>query len=228
MNNAEEYSPAVEYLTNEYKARMSCREKWMKHKGGNDLRDAHQFALSSIYSAMKRYFNIKFDEQSKAIEGRMALTAQFVQGVDGCECAITEGLYIQAAALLRQELETIEDVNELEKGKRKDGKTPQLDRLKDFGRVYGFLSNLTHVSVHKELEGVITIKEGSLIGPSIYPFFQEELAEWLYGIHVFFIVEIGRQISTLLDELYGEGFNKKELQYTCYAINILQKEDFIK
>jgi hypothetical protein len=47
--------------------------------------------------------------------------------------AIAEGLYSQAAALLKQEMETIEAIHEFETGKRRDRKTPQISRSEELG-----------------------------------------------------------------------------------------------
>lgn len=49
-----------------------------------------------------------------------------MQGIHLCEEAIVEGLYLQAATLLRQEHEIISAVQELGIGRRRDGKTPHV------------------------------------------------------------------------------------------------------
>src|SRR5260370_38912120 len=106
--------------------------------------DATSFVSNnSIRSSVRR-----FELQSKAMEGRLTLTAQFIQGIDICEVAISEALYSQAAALLKQELETLAAIEEFENDRRKDGKTPKIGKgiMRAFGPIYSELNNIAHVS----------------------------------------------------------------------------------
>ena len=101
-----EYSPAVDLMAAQLEARERLRERWKNDAG--DLIDAHQFAFSAIASMIARFSGRRFERQSKLIEGRMSLTAQFVQGIDICETSISEGLYSQGSGVLKQELETLQ------------------------------------------------------------------------------------------------------------------------
>ena len=94
LNDKPKYSPAVQYLDRSHSERSRVRELWKKDAG--DLLMAHEFAFSAIASMINRVAGIKFEKQSKDVEGKMSLTAQFVQGIDICEVAISEGLYSQA------------------------------------------------------------------------------------------------------------------------------------
>ena len=107
----------------------------------------------------------------------MSLTAQFIQGIDVCETAISEGLYSQAAALLKQEMETIEAVHEYETGQRRDRTTPRLNLLRGFGRAYGEFNNYAHASVEDIHKSIVHFEEGSISGPSVIPQYQREISE---------------------------------------------------
>ena len=63
--------------------------------------------------------NLQPGSTSPEVSAGLKLVASFFQGVDITETAISEGLYGQAAALLRQELETIAALEEVELGRRR-------------------------------------------------------------------------------------------------------------
>jgi hypothetical protein len=99
---AEQYSPAVNYLSDLINRRERVRENW-KHDAP-DLVDAQQLAFSALASMITRFAARKIDEPARDVEGQICLIAQFLIGVELCETAISEGLYSQAAALLKQQL----------------------------------------------------------------------------------------------------------------------------
>src|SRR5688572_9263378 len=67
------------------------------------LLDAHLLLTGVLASALLR-INGKIAPTTSAIEQRNGLFASYVIGMDTCECAIEEGRYLQAHALLRQEM----------------------------------------------------------------------------------------------------------------------------
>ena len=160
----------------------------------------------------------------------MSLTAQFVQGIDICETSISEGLYSQAAALLKQELETLAAVDEFENDRRKDGKTPNVGNgiMRDFGPIYGDLNNIAHVSRHDLARQLVTIEQGEICAPSLIPRYDRELARFLYGNHVYFIIEVTRQTAQIFEEIFGEGLSKEEGDWTFYAMMILLREKVVE
>ena len=223
-----EYSPAVRLLSAQMKARQKLRAAWKEDAG--DLIDAHQFALSAVYAMIDRFSGRRFEKQPQAVEGRMSLTAQFIQGVDICEVSISEGLYSQAAALLKQQLETIAAIDEYKNNRRKEGMTPSIGRgaTSGFGPIYGDLNNIAHVSRHDLARQLVTVERGEICAPSLIPQYNRELARFLYGNHVYFIVEVGRQTASIFDDIFGEGLAKEESEWIFLAITILLKYDVIK
>ena len=209
-------------------ARGTIRKRWKGDAG--DLIDAHQFAFSSVCSMIDRFSGRRFPQQSKSIEGRMSLTAQFVQGVDICETAISEGLYSQAAALLKQELETLAAVYEFEQGRRRDGMTPNIGNggMRGFVPTYGDLNNIAHVSRHDIARRLVTIEHSDICAPTLIPQYNQELTRFLYGNHVYFIVEITRQTATIFKEIFDEGLSKEENNWMSLALMILLREQVIE
>jgi hypothetical protein len=225
---SEKHFPAVNLLAAQMEARQRVRIQWQKSAGY--LIDAHELAFSAVSSMINRFSGRHFAKQPKAIEGRMSLSAQFVQGVDICETAISEGLYSQAAALLKQELETLAAIDEFENDRRRDGRTPNLSDgiVSGFGPIYGDLNNIAHVSRHDLAVQLVTVQKGAICGPTLIPQFNEGLARSLYGNHVYFIVEITRQVERIFKEVFGEGISNDESKWAGLAMMILLKEKVIE
>lgn len=160
----------------------------------------------------------------------MSLTAQFVQGVEICETAISEGLYSQAAALLKQELETLAAVDEFLRNSRREGRTPNVGNgaLRDFGPIYGDLNSIAHVARADIARQLVTIEQGDICAPTLIPQYNRELARFLYGNHVYFIVEATKQTATVFEEIFAEGLSGEEQKWLTLALLILLKEDVIK
>lgn len=222
------YSPAVDLMTIQMQVRVGVRERWKKDAGG--LIDAHQLAFSAIASMVTRFSSKRFEKQSNSIEGRMSLIAQFVQGIEICETSISEGLYSQAATLLKQELETLAAIDEFEKDCRRDGSTPKIGMgiTQGFGPVYGDLNNIAHVSRHELAKELVTIEHGELCAPSLVPKYNCKLARFLYGNHVYFIIAISKQLSRIFEEVFDKGSSKEEAKWQASATMILLKEKVIE
>ncbi len=160
----------------------------------------------------------------------MSLTAQFLQGVEICETAISEGLYSHAAALLKQELETLAAVDEFVHGRRRDGKTPNIGNgaMSGFLPIYREFNKIAHVSWHDMARQIVTIEYGEICAPTLIPQYNQELAKFLYGNHVYFIVEITRQTATIFKEIFDESLSKEEEDWMSLALTILLREKVIE
>lgn len=213
-------SPAVVLLAHQLSKREEVRARWKED--AHDLLMAHQFALSAIYRAIDRFSGRKFEPRGPSVEGRMSLTAQFLQGVDLCETAISEGMYSQAAALLKQEMETIEAMHEFVQGTRREGRTPRIGgRLVGWGPIYGDMNSIAHVSQRDLALQLVHVEIGDLSAPSLVPIYNGELAKLMYGLHVFMIFDIARLNNDLFNELYGEGLDEEECRWLFTATRIL-------
>jgi hypothetical protein len=220
--------PASELMGTQMEHRQRIREQWKKDAG--DLIDAHMFATSVVANMTSRISGRRFERQSKEIEGRLTLTAQFIQGIEICEVAISEALYSQAAALLKQELETLAAIDEFEKDRRKNGKTPNVGTgaMRAFGPIYGDLNNIAHPSRDDIARNVVLFEKGEICGPSAIPQYNQELARFLYGNHVYFIISLAVQIKRIFREIFDEGFSKEEEQWLLSATMILLREKVVK
>lgn len=154
-------------------------ENWEISKSNyGALLDAHLSATTCIGSLLLK-MNLRPGESNESISGRLSLIASFIQGIDLCETTISEGLYAQAANLLKQELETIAAIEEFIIGNRKDGKTPNVRFVNwDMGRIYGELNKVAHVSERKVLDPLYQMECSCSSNPvSILPVYKKKFLE---------------------------------------------------
>ncbi|NTF13930.1 hypothetical protein [Agrobacterium tumefaciens] len=196
----------------------------------NDIKltEAHAFACSALMNLFSRNAGRKIKEDPKASK-QINLLSHFMQGIHLCEEAIVEGLYVQAATLLRQEHEIVSAVQELGIDKRRDGKTPHatIGVLKNMGKVYGDLSGAAHVSQSALLHDIVEMEQGELRGPSAFPIYHRDLARNLYSLHVCYIVMFGRLTSQIHDAIGLDGASEDEEKMLYLAMATLEGEGLI-
>lgn len=224
----EKYSPAVLLLADQMEHRIAVRERWKRDAG--ILIDVHQVAFSALASVIKRNLGRQLQNIDKAQEGQIVLISHFIQGVDFCESSISEGLYSQAAALLKQEVEIVSGIEEYRTAKRQEKKTPLIGKgvTAGFGPVYGQLNDIAHLGRHEIAKNIVSGSFGALNGASIVPIYEKDLAFALYGQHIHYIILVTQQLDVLFQSIYGEGLNEEEKRWTGGAIGVLLKEGFLK
>lgn len=223
----EKYSPAVRLLADQMEHRMAIRGKWKRD--ADILIDVHQVAFSALASVLKRNLGRKVENVSKAQEGQICLISHFVQGVDLCESSISEGLYSQAAALLKQEVEIVSGIEEYRTENRKEKKTPLIGKgvTAGFGPVYGQLNDIAHLGRHEIAKNIVLGSVGNLTGASIVPIYEKDLSFALYGQHIHYIILVTQQLDVLFQSIYGKGLDEEEKGWLGGAIGVLLKEGFL-
>lgn len=182
------YSPAVDFLAAQYRHRAAVREAFKKEAG--DFLLAHEFVLSGITSCLERFGGKKWPADLDAairlkVEQTSQLSALFLHGIDPCEVAISEGLYGQAATLIRQHMEILGAIDEVWLDKRNPRSTPKVSSLpEDIRQHYGGLSELAHAAVPDYLNRMYTGIKGDLVGAAIVPIFNKDMALFLYRIEL--------------------------------------------
>jgi hypothetical protein len=112
------------------------------------LIDAHLLIVGVLATGLLRT-NGKITPITDTSEERNALFASYVIGMEACERTIEEGRYLQAHALLRQEMETLAQLKAVAAGKRNEDRSPNVAVLeKSIARLYSGLSAAAHVSNH--------------------------------------------------------------------------------
>ena len=194
-----------------------------------NLLTAHQFAFSAVISYQNRIQGQKYEANDPSIKGRMGLIAQFIQGVEITETAISEGLYANAANLLKQELETLGAIEEFEAGERRDRNVPGFrGRLSGFGRRYGEFNDVSHPTRQEIVESLTAFSEGERYGPTTIPQFNNELYQMLYGNQAMFLVILLGQMQPVFLEVFGLDWDEEETRLASSAIRILIDEGIVK
>ncbi|WP_411975678.1 hypothetical protein [Sulfitobacter faviae] len=222
------YSPAIDFLSMQHRHRAAVREAFKKEAG--DFLLAHELVLSGITSCLARFGGKKWSaDLDEAIRLKVEQTAQlsalFLQGIDPCEVAISEGLYGQAATLIRQQMEILGAIDEVWIDKRNPRSTPKVSSLrKDIRQHYGGLSELAHAAVPDYLKNMHTDIKGDLVGAGIVPTFNKELALFLYRIELGLLFLFAERQEDALKAAYEEEiFIASELKLLGAAMSAANK-----
>lgn len=198
------------------------------------LLDAHLLITGVLAAALLR-INGKIAPTTNASEERNALFASYVIGMDTCERAIEEGRYLQAHALLRQEMETLAQVKSVAAGTRKENRSPNVATLeKSLARLYADLSSAAHVS-KPHIVQIATdhaLHQEDLPGPTrgirYFPAFNEELARRSFGTHLLLTLGLIEEMSIDLHERYrDEAFRKREVEALNLAVQLMIGEGIL-
>jgi hypothetical protein len=213
-------------LARQLRIRKRVREQ--SGKVARNLLDAHWAALSAIASATDRNSG-KAGKTTAELSHLLPLTASFIQGVEICETAISEGLYFSASALLKQEMETLAAVREVREKRRQDQKTPNVKSFGALSVLYGDLNRMAHVSDKEWLQDFLAVEiSAEAIGAALFTVFNEKLFKLFYALHVVFVAILAIEVEDVLKELYGEGFNELERKLLGSVVPILAEHGWMK
>lgn len=197
-----------------------------------DLQWIHCLSLGLIHSIYTQYIGIP-GKTNESISARLPLLASFVQGIDLVETTIVEGLYSQAAVLLKQELETIAAVNECIKGIRENKRTPNVKYVDyDLKKLYPILNGIGHVSEKDPFEELyIGVPDHRVVDQkpvSITPLFNKQRYEQFYGIHILLIVQAIEKLVELYNDMYEFSLNEKQEEALMIIYKVLLEQDFLR
>lgn len=223
------YSTGIDLLTEQIEKRKAIRG--LSKDACGDLLDAHLLSLGIIKSIYTKYLGTP-GKTDDSISNRLPLIASFIQGIDICEICISEGLYTQAAVILKQELETVAAIDECERGKRKDRKTPNMNCVKlGLNREYGMLNGIGHVSERDIFEPIYKASpDPNIKGQqpiSILPQFNNELCSYFYAMHILLILQVIEKLDRLYFDMYDYKMPKDLKQTLHTIITILEKSKFL-
>lgn len=171
---------------------------------------------------------MQYEAKYKQLEARSFLVAQFIQGIELASTAISEGLYPQAANLLKQKIETLAAIDEYEAGKRKEGKTPNIKNLiGNFGYTYGQFNEIAHPSNRMIVEKLSSFSDGDHYGPSTVPQFDPDLFQRLIGLHATLIFMLFGRMQRIFLELFGVDWDLHEVRQAKKAHQILIEQNII-
>ncbi|MEA5621118.1 hypothetical protein VB711_25265 [Cronbergia sp. UHCC 0137] len=148
----------------------------------------------------------------------LQLITIFSQGQFYTEKLISEGQYVKASAVIKQEIEIIARITELKKGVAKDGRTPNVKYAPPtFNEHYGDMNNIAHISKPNILAVLHSIDGGTFSATSITPIFNGNLAKNLYEIHLIIFYNIIIESIELFQQLYPD-----DLELVLPACKILE------
>lgn len=199
------------------------------------LVDAHLLIAGVLATGLLRT-NGKITAITDASEERNALFASYVIGMEPCERAIEEGRYLQAHALLRQEMETLAQLKAVAAGKRNENRSPNVAVLeKSLARVYDGLSAAAHVSKHQIVRAATQwdVSGEKLPGPTsgtrYFPAFVEELARRSFGLHLMLTLRLIEEMSIDMNEQHGDdGLSEREVEAVNLAVQLMIAEGVLE
>jgi hypothetical protein len=199
------------------------------------LIDAHMLVTGVLASGLLRINGAVIGGDQTAFE-RDALFAAFVIGLEPCERAIAEARYLQAHALLRQELEILAQLKAVGANRRKPNSAPNVAALEQsLGRLYGGLSAAAHVSRHDIVQSA-TAWDGEmddLPGPTnmtrYFPETDEGLARRSYALHIYMILRLVEELSVDLGSRHhSAAFTEAENEALNLAVDLMTAEGMLE
>jgi len=199
------------------------------------LVDAH-LLITGVLATWLLRTNGKITPITDTSEERDALFASYVIGMEACERAIEEGRYLQAHALLRQEMETLAQLKAVAAGKRNENRSPNVAVLeKSLARLYDGLSAAAHVSKHHMVRAAteLDISGGDLPGPTsgtrYFPAFVEELARRSFGLHLTLTIRLIEEMRIDQRKKYGDDeFTEREVEAVNLAVQLMITEGVLE
>ncbi len=141
---------------------------------------------------------------NEATSAQLGVIAAFAQGTCFTESLISEGQYVKGAAALKQDYEMLARVREIEIGKAKVGRQPQVQHAPSGTQFfYGELNKVAHPSNPEILQRCM----GGYISDTInaanpIPIFVEQSALGMYELHIWICFEMAREAVKLLTKMY--------------------------
>ena len=168
---------------------------------------------------------------NSSISDRLVLITSFAQGFPVTETLISEGQYIRAAAILKQDYEIVARLSEVRAGKAKRGIQPNVKHAPTGSqRFYGELNAVAHpANEHILVDLLARLDRGDINGLSPIPEFNRDIARSLYELHVFTLLEIVREALQLYAEMYPNELEAvvPALELFRTAVGFVEKVGFV-
>ena len=205
---------SLQFFEDQIRVRKKNRSASLKVYG--DLTTAYAQCLA-VLNILPKEFASQPGNTNSSISNRLSLIASFIQGIDICEVSISESMYIQAAAILKQEIETISAILECQKGCRKEGNVPQIGFLPLTMRInYGRFNDIAHVGKSDVLSAYLCdprtqYKDSDKSAISLTPVFDADASTTMYGIHISLCLKLVDEMCILFSEMYQSFFLSDEI-----------------
>jgi hypothetical protein len=206
-------------------------------KAYRHLLDAHLLIVGVLATGMLRTSS-KIVKATDTSEERSALFAAYFIGMDLCERAIEEGRYLQAHALLRQEMETLAQLKAVRHGSRNESRSPNIAVLEEsIRRIYSELSSAAHLSAHHivrqatsyEVTNVVDLP-GPTSGTRFFPDFNEHIARTSFTLHLILTAGVIEEYANYVNAQHKEEdrFTARDMETISVAIRLMESEGTIE
>jgi hypothetical protein len=217
------YQQGQDLLAAQISAGKICRNSSVDHIG--DALYAYILGVGVIGRAASRHDGKSYPGEERK-QRKMTLFAAFIQSINPAEVTLFEGFYLQAAALIRQQLECLSALEELESGSRKDGKTPNVKNAPwGLNSHYGSLSKFAHSSDHIFLSNVLCLNINDHGSDTQYislvPVFNGKLFQSLFTLHCSLVLLVAAQLLFHYQDMSGDPIVDQEYQTLIIAQKIL-------
>lgn len=199
------------------------------------LLEAHTL-LIGVLGRLYAQFNGKVAPTTEVLQQRSALRASFVIGMGLTEDAIAQGRYLQALALLRQEMEIVARMLELGAGKNRRGKPASIAMLDpSVARLYGELSAAVHAGCPDMLRVVTHYPAGrhedgsEIAGTRLFPVFVKETARRCFALHLMLLRTVVEEIGRDFALTHGQARCEEEaVDAVMLAAHLMLEEGMIE
>lgn len=189
-------------------------------------------ARMMLISALSYLMTVRADSPGKTnlkIGQILQQIVIFYQGETCTERAITEGQYIKSSALVKQEIEILARITEINEGQEKEGRTPNVSRLsKNLREQYGDMNGIAHVAKVEYLDLFSSIDKGDYRGVAFQPIFNAGIARCLYELHMYIFYFITLEGISVFEQLYPEDHELLVPPFRTMKLvtDLFNKEDF--
>jgi hypothetical protein len=200
-----------------------------------DLRNAHLLVVGIAGAFMLRT-NGKLAPFDSDRDARGALFAALIMGLGLCEQAIEEGRYLQAHALLRQELELLARLVAIRTGTGRAGRTANVAGLEtSLKRLYGSLSDAAHLTrsdlVREATRYSVETPDdpGSVSGTRYFPVIDRDVARRSFALHLYILIHAIAEISGDIAVAHPEArITEEEAGVLDLAIRVMMREGMLE
>jgi hypothetical protein len=188
-----------------------------------------QFALDCVMAAIgsmfKRASALCYLPEGDTLKKRTGILAACCQGISPIEDCIFRGFYVQAATLIRQEMEAVEASRSLRVGRYIEGskKNSSLFVLRHLGKIYGQLTDIAHLQRSSLV--LHLVGENS---PSIDPIRNPEFESFLLKTHIYALTGITLELGELVSPIVGSSITDGERDCLVTSQSVLAKHGFIQ